>query len=265
MIFFAANLLLVIGLYILLNDIDIKQRITGIREIVKTPPKKKTLPVICFSVFIVSVLVFNLMLKNIPASIALSIIPSFCLYGANDLFNGFKADKEAGQITYFLMTMAKWSAVRNDMVFCLRKTVEAGMEKPIGTLTEKTLGRIQGGMDIGKAFSLLERESHSEDLRYLSRSIGFASEKGGNLQNLFTGMEKQYFRIDEEIFRRKISTVRDRSAVYITVLSVIVTAFWFLLKNPTAGEFYLETALGNYIMIAFSVVFAGALLFMVRR
>ncbi len=265
MIYFAVNLLILFILYLLLTKINILHKITGFGKRLQMNYDSKIMVSAGAAVFILSFLVFGILLKSTAAAISVSIIPAFCVYGALDMITRARQGREAGQITYFLMTMAKWSAVRNDMVFCLRKTVEAGLEKPVGTLIERTLGRINGGMDIIKAFSLLEKESSSEDMRYLSRSIRFSAEKGGNLQKLFTGMEQQYFRIDEETFKRKISTVRDRGAVYLTVMIVIATAFWFMFSNPTAGEFYLSTEFGNYLLMAFSAVFAAALMFMAGR
>ncbi|MBN1622995.1 MAG: hypothetical protein JXN10_02785 [Clostridia bacterium] len=265
MIYFTANLLIISILYILMTNTDILHKITGYKRSLRVAFDKRMVLSTSAVSFVLSFIIFSIILGSTAAALSISIIPAFCVYGAFDMISRARQSREAGQITYFLMTMSKWSAVRNDMVFCLKKTTEAGIEKPVGVLLERTLGRINGGMDIIRAFSLLEEESSSEDLRYLSRSIRFAAEKGGNLQKLFTGMEQQYFRIDEETFKRKISTVRDRGAVYLTVIIVIATAFWFLLSNPTAGEFYLYTSFGNYLLMAFSAVFATALIFMTGR
>lgn len=265
MIYFVINLIAVFVLYSVYINSDIWNKITGRNKGIGIRFDRKNEYLASLFAFVVSYMIFNLVTGSTAAAISISVLPAFCVYGAFDMVSRARQNKESCQITYFLMTMSKWSAVRNDMVFCLRKTSEAGIERPLGTLVDRTLGRINGGMDIIKAFSILEKESSSEDMRYLSRSIRFAAEKGGNLHKLFTGMEQQYFRIDEETFKRKISTVRDRGAVYITVIIVIATAFWFLLNNPTAGEFYLNTSFGNSLLLVFSAVFAAALLFMTGR
>ena len=115
------------------------------------------------------------------------------------------------------------------------------------------------------AFSLLEKESRSEDFRYLIKNVRFAAEKGGNLQMLFKGMEEQYFKIDEEFFKRRISTLRDRVAVYFTIFLVIGTGIWFIGNNAVAKTFYMGTVNGNLLLVAFVLMFGAGILVMMKR
>ncbi|MFO7612243.1 MAG: hypothetical protein R6W99_07155, partial [Clostridia bacterium] len=176
-----------------------------------------------------------------------------------------KEEKEAGQITFFLMTMSKWSGIKNDLVYCLKKTDEAGLGNPIGRMIRTTLGRIYSGMEPSSAFGLLENEVYGEEMRYLVKNIRFSAEKGGSLQDLFKGMEEQYFKIDEECFKRKISTLRDRLAVYMTILMVMASGIWFIGGNPAARQFYTGTFQGNMLLLGFVVLFAASVAFVLGK
>jgi|GEM_PF-575684 len=265
MILLAANVsLALIGLLVFKN-IDIRQRIKGVYDKTKRLSNSSKIIAIAFMVFLLSFMTLRVFVHNSMAALAISILPPFCTYYAYDIFSKAKERREASQLVYFLMSMSKWSAVRNDIVFCLGKTSETSIGKPLDKLISGTLSRIQGGMDVIRAFQVMEQESRSQDLRYLVRNIRFAAERGGNLHRLFTGLERQYFRIDEEIFKRKISTARDRATVYITLIVVAVASIWFLSSNPSAKEFYMNTEIGNIILMLFSLVFSSAMLFMTGR
>jgi Flp pilus assembly protein TadB len=215
--------------------------------------------------FIGSFILIHILFHNIIISASIALLPSFALYAVTDVVFRMRKQQEKAQITRLLTSMAKSSLVRNDMVYCFGKTLETGIEKPTHTLIEKAVGRINGGMDIILAIRHIESECKSEEMKYMFRNIRFAAEKGGNLRNLFTSMEKQFFMIDEEFFKRKISTSRDRTAVYFTVLMVIASAVWFLVKNSTAGEFYIHTGFGNSLLLIFSIAFSLALVLMFRE
>ena len=201
---------------------------------------------------------FSFLIKSIVTVIAVSILPLIGVYSVVDISQRYMEDRELKQITLFLMTMAKWSGVKNDLVYCLKKTCETGMKKPMGRIIDTALGRIYGGMPPVAAFGLMEKEASSEDFRYLVKNIRFAAEKGGNLQLLFKGMEEQYF-------KRKISTLRDRVAVYLTIFMVITTGIWFIGSNPAASAYYLNTVNGNLMLLAFVVIFGFGIMIMMKR
>lgn len=265
MILFMSNLILILGGFIIFKNVNLRQKIIGYgRRLPKINIKTKAV-ILAFIVFIGSFILINTLFRNIIFSTALSLLPAFAVYAVMDVVGRMQGQREKSQITSLLTSMAKWSSVRNDIVYCLGKTIETGIENPAGTLIAKAMGRINGGMDIIMAIRHMESECKSEDMKYMFRNIRFAAEKGGNLRKLFTSMEKQFFMMDEEFFRRKISTSRDRTAVYATVLMVIASAVWFLAKNPTAGEFYINTGFGNSLLLIFSIVFSVALMLMFRE
>lgn len=265
MIYFLIYLILFLVGYIIFYKINVRDKILGWKNTEQKRISKKSSIILYCGVFAISAVCFSIFLDSVLASIALALLPVIGVFSLKDILERYWEDKEMKQITFFLMTMAKWSSVKNDLVYCLKKTNESNMKKPLGTMINITLGRIYGGMTPAAAISLLEKESRSEDFQYMIKNIRFAAEKGGNLQKLFKSMEEQYFKIDEEFYKRKISTLRDRIAVYITILLVIGTGIWFIGSNPVAGTFYLRTLNGNMLLVAFVLVFSAGIMVMMKR
>ncbi|MCD6322291.1 MAG: type II secretion system F family protein [Clostridiales bacterium] len=265
MIYFLIYLILFFIGYIVFYNIKVRDKILGWKNSGQKRMSKKGIIFLCCGVFLVSTVSINIFVNSIIAAIALGLLPVIGVYSLIDITERYWEDREMKQITFFLMTMAKWSSVKNDLVYCLKKTSESNIRKPLGTMVTITLGRIYGGMTPGAAFSLLEEEARSEDFQYMIKNIRFAAEKGGNLQKLFKSMEEQYFKIDEEFFKRKISTLRDRIAVYVTIFMVIGTGIWFIGNNSVAGTFYLRTLNGNMLLMAFVLVFGAGIMVMMKR
>ena len=265
MIYFTINLLILAAGYIVFSKINIRNKILGWKSNGTLRPGSKTISVMCAAAFGTGSWVLYGLLRAVIPALALGMLPAIGIYAVIDMTGRFREDKEMKQITFFLMTMTKWSGVKNDLVYCLKKTDEIGMKNPMGKMVKTTLARIYGGMDSVSALRLLEKESYGEDLRYLIRNIKFSAEKGGNLQSLFKGMEEQYFKIDEEFYKRKISTIRDRTAVYGTIVMVITAGLWFIGGNPVARQFYLGTPQGSLLLGLFVLAFAAAVLLILKR
>lgn len=265
MIYFLIYLILFFIGYIIFYNIKVREKILGWKNSGQKRINKKGLIILYCGVFIISTVSLSIFMNSIIVATALGLLPVIGVYSLMDINERYWEDREMKQITFFLMTMAKWSSVKNDLVYCLKKTSESNIKKPLGTMVTTTLGRIYGGMTPGTAFGLLEEEARSEDFQYMIKNIRFAAEKGGNLQKLFKSMEEQYFKIDEEFFKRKISTLRDRIAVYITIFMVIGTGIWFIGNNLVASTFYLKTLNGNLLLMVFVLVFGAGIMVMMKR
>lgn len=264
MIYFFLYLVLFMAGYIVFYNIKIRERILGWKNLKHIRLGKTGVVILNLMVFSISFFLFYILLKSVVASAAVAFLPVIGVFSLIDIIDKYWEDREMKQITFFLMTMAKWASVKNDLVYCLKKADETSMKKPLGVMVNTTLGRIYGGMAPTAAFGLLEKESRSEDLRYLIKNIRFAAEKGGSLRNLFKGMEEQYFKIDEEFFKRRISTLRDRMAVYFTIFAVAGTGIWFIVSNPIARTFYLSSFKGNLMLMMFVLVFGTGIMIMTK-
>ncbi len=64
-------------------------------------------------------------------------------------------------------------------------------------------------------------------------------------------MEDQFYRMEEEYNRRRISTLRDRITIYILMFAVLFICYGFLKINPDVEAFYLETFKGRLLITLF--------------
>jgi hypothetical protein len=208
----------------------------------------------------VVLLIFTAVIVNrkigfILTSVSVALMPAVLPYVVHDIYKNVMYAKEQKSIVDLLLLLSKWSAVKNDVVFCLNKADRSNLKQPLKRLIYDACNRISKGMGVSDALSIFEKEAQSEELRYVMMNIRYAYEKGGDLYSIFKSMENQFFKLDEEIYRRKISTSKDRYAVYATILLVLVTFYYFVFKNESVRSFYMSTDSGKLYLALFAFLF----------
>ncbi len=264
MIYFLIYFTLTVLGYVVFSKISLKERIIGFGRYTRRISPQKLIKLVCMIVYVISLFIFSAFINSFLIVLTISIMPVIVVYAVMDIISRMIKDRERKQITFFIMTMSKWSSIKNDLIYCLKKTSESKMKKPMGAIVENVIGRIYSGMTPKNAIELMEKEARSDDLKYLASNIRFAAEKGGNLSQLFKSMEEQYFRVDEEYYKRKISTLRDRIVVYMTILIVAIGGTWYVTQNVAARDFYLTTTNGNLFLMIFTLIFGAGVLVMLK-
>lgn len=258
MVFFLANLAITLGLMAAMKKISWD-------GLFGNPFSKRRILAVCAGVFLISVTLLEPFFPSLFPSLSLSLVVALVPYMGYDMFVTYSREKEQKQIVALLMVLSKWSCVKNDLVFCLRKAERAGLKKPVQGMLSRGMVRIDRGMDISRAIHMMEEESRGEDMRYMIRNIRFSGEKGGNIAGIFRQMEEQFFRMNEESYKRKISTFRDRMFVHFSMLMVLWVGFHLVSQNPSASVFYLETSLGNVLVGIFALLFLACNLLYLKK
>jgi hypothetical protein len=220
---------------------------------------------LCLVIFTASAYGFFISTESIILSLALGAITASLPYTAYDIYRNIAEEREQRQITILLMVLAKWSTVRNDLIYCLQKADKSSLKKPVCRIIGNAVSRIGKGMDPVKAMDIMESEGYGESFRYVVRNIRNSVIKGGDLMQLFKNLEEQFFRISEELYKRKISTLKDRTAVYLSVFMVFGTGYYFLWGNPRVYDFYFNTAAGKNLLGVFCLMFLLAGMLFLRR
>lgn len=226
---------------------------------------KKYLIIICLVIYGISVISITLILHNLLASLMISVLPSLFPFIIFDIYIKYQTSKEQQQVTSLVMVLSKWSLLKNDLIYCLKKASFSDLKNPIKANIKTTYLRINTGMAIDQALNILEEEAYGENLKYLVKNIRFSAKKGGDLSALFKSTEEQYFAIDEELFKRKISSFRDQITIYCLMFFVIAMAIWFISNDSRVMSFYLGTNLGQNFIGLFCLMYALATLLMVRK
>lgn len=215
----------------------------------------KIIIVLCMVIFVILGVIINKNLNNPVTSFCISLMPAFIPYLVYDLIKSSVFTKEKEGITSLLMVLTKWSAVRNDAVYCLQKTDETKLSKPIGGYIQDICIRLEKGMSVSEALIACEKTALSEELRYVLINIRYAYEKGGSLYRIFKSLENQFFKIDEENFKRRINTASDKYAVYISIIMVMATFYMVVLNKGQSSRFYLNTDTGMILLGVFAGLF----------
>lgn len=95
-------------------------------------------------------------------------------------------------------------------------------------------------------------------------NIRYAYEKGGSLYSIFKNMENQFFKIDEENFKRKINTSQDKYAVYISIGLVMATFYILIINNGNFKDYYLNTSSGMLLLGLFALLFFIGIIILIK-
>jgi len=210
-------------------------------------------------------LIVNTKINNLLTSFTVSLMPSSVPYLIFDIYKNSILKKEKEGITGLLMILTKWSSVKNDAVYCLQKANESNLKNPIGKYIKNLCIRLEKGMSVSDSLISCEKDALSEELRYVFINVRYAYEKGGSLYSIFKNLENQFFKIDEENYKRKISTSTDKYAVYISIILVMVTFYLIVLNNDYSKKYYFNSTLGIYILGIFSLLFFIGVLIMAKK
>ncbi|MFA5340526.1 MAG: type II secretion system F family protein [Clostridia bacterium] len=225
----------------------------------------KIVRIFCFVLFILLGLLLNEKLDNPITSFCIALMPASIPSIVYDIIRSSVFAKEKEGITSLLMVLTKWSAVKNDAVYCLQKTNEIRLSKPIGNYINDICIRLEKGMSVSEALIACEKTALSEELRYVMINIRYAYEKGGSLYRIFKSLENQFFKIDEENFKRKINTASDKYAVYIAIIMVMSTFFMVLLNKNSSREYFLNTETGMILLGVFAVLFFTGIMIITKN
>ncbi|MBN2851545.1 MAG: type II secretion system F family protein [Clostridia bacterium] len=262
---FFISIILFFIVYCVSYDHTIKEKLNMVAKIQFSSISKVNLLIVCFVFYVSSGIMIFLFINNILAAFLISFIPGIIPFLIYDIIYSYLLEKEQKQVTELIMTLSKWSGVRNDLIFCFKKACESDLRNPIKKLINTAYVRINSGMNIDRALLKFEQEAFGENLRYLIKNIRFSAKKGGNLSKFFRNAEEQYFKIDEEMFKRKISSYQDQMTIYAVMVAVLVIGFWFISQDSRVYSFYLETRTGQNLIGMFCLMYCIGVYLTVKK
>lgn len=120
--------------------------------------------------------------------------------------------------TKIISTMARWSAVENNVVFVFRKTLESGICDPHKTIFENFIIRVNSGMNTVEALEMGITKINSIFLKNVFINIISILENNGDLKTLLTKFEYEAFKIEEALWDNNIKSYKDRILMIILIL-----------------------------------------------
>jgi Flp pilus assembly protein TadB len=183
----------------------------------------------------------------------ISLMPLFIL----DLMGRYNSEKIRKKLAGFISVLSRWCAVKEDIFFAFDRSIDSGLGEPLRTFIRETVIQVNMGILPADALNMLQMKVDNAQFKDFIINIKKSIEHRGDLVKLLTNLEGQFYKIEEEYNRRKISTYRDRVIVYLIMFGVLATAYFFLKLNPDVEAFYLQTLQGKFLLTLFCFLYTA--------
>lgn len=198
----------------------------------------------------------NHILRFLPSSLVISgmisILPLFAL----DLLSRYNSETVRKRLSEYISVLSRWCSVKEDIMFAFEKSLDSNVGEPLETFIRDMVIQVNGGMDSSEALDMLQMKVDNPQFRDFIVNVKLSLQHRGDIVKLLTNLEDQFYRIDEEYNRRKISTYKDRVVIYFVMLGVLAAAYLFMNFTPQVGDFYLRTLEGKLLLTVFSGMYA---------
>ena len=151
--------------------------------------------------------------------------------------------------------------MREDIFYAFEKAVESGITDPLKNYIYEMVIQVKSGVDPLEALDILQLKVGNSQFKDFIYNIKQNVKYRGDIRSLLASLEEQFYKIEEEFNRRKISTFTDRVAVYSIMVGVLGLGYYFIKSNARVEAFYLGTIEGKGLLTLFCMLyFAGILL-----
>lgn len=217
-----------------------------------------TLHIICAIIFALSFDPIYRILYFLPSTIIIcfliAMIPVFIL----DLLGRYNSEKVRRDLADFIAVLNRWCAVKEDIFYAFEKSVDSGIGEPLRTFIKDMNTQVKRGIDPIEVLDILRIKVDNAQFRDFILNIKQTIRSSGDIRKLLTNMEAQFYRIEEEYIRRKISLYKDRMVIYATMFIVLFAGFYFIKHNSQVQNYYLGTVEGKLLFTLFSVIYVAA-------
>lgn len=186
-------------------------------------------------------------------SLLFAMIPLFTM----DLMARYNSEKIRRHLAEFISVLNRWCAVKEDIFYAFEKSIEAGIGEPLKTFIKDMVIQVNRGIEPLEALNILQMKVDNAQFRDFVINIKQSIRHRGDIRRLLENLEAQFYKIEEEYNRRRISTYRDRVLIYFVMFAVLLTGYCFIKLNPRIEEYYFFTLQGKSLLTLFSVLYAG--------
>lgn len=181
-----------------------------------------------------------------------SSIPVFLL----DLLTRYNSEAVRKKLSEYVSILSRWCSVKEDILYAFEKSLASGIGEPLQTFIRDMVIQVNRGMDPSEALDILQAKVDNPHFGDFIINIKLSLRYRGDIVRLLSNLESQFYRIDEEYNRRRISTYKDRMLIYFVMFAVPVTAYFFIGFTPQISDFYLRTMDGKMLLTVFCAMYA---------
>jgi Flp pilus assembly protein TadB len=211
--------------------------------------------ILLFGVAAIFILVYRPILRLLgffPSAAAISSMISAIPLFALDVLSRYNSETIRKKMSDYISVLNRWCSVKEDIMYAFEKSLGSGVGEPLETFIRDMLIQVNSGMDVQEALDILQLKVGNPHFDDFILNIKQNLKHRGDTVKLLSNLESQFYKIDEEYNRRKISTYKDRMLIYFIMLGVLVTAYFFIRLSPQVGDFYLGTMKGKMLLTMFS-------------
>lgn len=207
-------------------------------------------------IFIVSFQAIYKITLFIPSAAILCTLISLTPVFVLDIMSKYNSEKVRKKLAGFISVLNRWCAVKEDIFYAFEKSIESGVGEPLKTYIRDAVIQVNRGVEPMEALSMLEMKVDNPQFKDFIVNIKQNVKHRGDIRKLLSNLEEQFYKIEEECNRRKISTYKDRIIIYFIMVLVLVVGYTFLNINPEVEQFYLTTDLGKLLLMFFCLLYA---------
>ena len=211
---------------------------------------------LCFALFLGAFVPVYRLLAFIPSAVVVCFLFSLTPIFALDVMGKYNSEKIRRGLAEFISVLNRWCSVKEDIFYAFGKSVDSGIGMPLKAFIRDMVIQVDRGIKPPEALDILQMKVDNAQFKDFIVNIKQNVKHRGDIRKLLGNLEEQFYKIEEEYNRRKISTYRDRLMVYAAMFGVLAVGYCFLRVNPRVEEFYLQTLQGKSLLSFFCILYA---------
>ncbi|MCL5069605.1 MAG: hypothetical protein M1308_01700 [Actinobacteria bacterium] len=206
---------------------------------------------------ILSVVTFGLVyskLYHIPSSLSLAAI-IFCVpFVGLDMLSKYNSERVRKKLATFVAILNKWCDVKEDIIYIFENSIES-VGQPLASFITDCIIQMKSGLNEYEALDIFSMKVDSEQFQDFVLNLKQNRKHRGKLKELLTNLEDEFFNLEEEYDRRKITTFGSRLRVYGLMVFVAAVGYFFMQFNSDVKHFYLQDEAGKLLMTVFFIIY----------
>lgn len=215
-----------------------------------------TLLIVTGVIFIATYSIVYRFLYFAPSTAVICAIFATIPFMTLDLMGKYNSEVVRRRLAEFISVLRRWCAVKEDIFFAFEKAIESGIGEPLNSYIRDMVIQVKRGMEPVQALEILELKVDNDQFKDFILNIKQCLKNQGDILLLLGNMEKQFYKIEKEYNRRKISTYKDRMLLIMVMFGVLIIGY-AMLQLPQLQAFYLGTTKGKLLLMLFAMLYAA--------
>lgn len=198
-------------------------------------------------------------LHFVPSTTVVCLIFSSIPILILDIMARYNSEKVRRKLAEFISVLNRWCAVKDDIFYAFDRSADSGLGEPLKSFVRDMVIQVNRGIEPVEALEILQMKVDNAQFGDFILNIKQSLKYRGDIRKLLSNLEEQFYKIEEEYNRRRISTYRDRLLIYFVMFAVLLVGYSFLKLNPQVEGFYLGTLTGKALLTLFSLLYISGL------